>query len=400
MKALPCFETALPAGFLAAGVCAGIKKSGKKDLALFYSERPCTVSAMFTTNRIQAAPIAVCREHLERGSIRSIVANSGNANCMNGPQGFKDARAMTRSVAEVLSLVPQEVLVSSTGVIGKSLPIKKITDSIPDLVASLSPRGLPRAAEAILTTDTFSKIICRRVKAGNSSVTISGVAKGAGMIAPHMKTATMLAYIFTDASVSRAALDSLTKDAVCDSFNAITVDGCMSTNDTVIVMANGASGAPLYRNFSDGKGRIFAKASREIFLGLAKMIVSDAEGATKSIEIRVRGAASAPEAERLAFSVANSTLFKCAMFGSDPNWGRIAAALGAVLSSIQEEKLDISLNGRVFFQKGVPRRVEGKAFLEKKDVFVDINLHQGKGERRVYTCDLSYDYVKINADYS
>lgn len=400
MKACLYFEAALPAGFLASGICCGIKKGRTKDLALFYSERPCTVSAMFTANRLQAAPIAVCREHLKRGSIRAIVVNSGNANCMNGPQGIEDARAMTRAAGAALSLAPEDVLVSSTGVIGKPLPITKITDNMPGLATSLSTDGICRAAEAILTTDTFPKVVCRRVKAGGAWVNICGVAKGAGMIAPHLKTATMLAYVFTDARITPAALDRLTNDAVGDSFNAMTVDGCMSTNDTVIVMANAASGVPQYNNFSGGPGRIFAAAFREVCLRLARMIVEDAEGATKFIEIRVRGASSVPEAERLAFSVANSVLFKCAMFGSDPNWGRIAAALGSVASSLQEGKLDISVNGKVFFQRGAPRRVVGNVFLKKREVFVDINLNRGRAEKRVYTCDLSEDYVKINADYN
>lgn len=389
----------LPKGFKACGIPAKIKKNGKKDLALFYSQTPCTTSALFTANRIQAAPIKVSRMHLKSGSIQAVVVNSGNANCMTGMRGIEDALAMAELVAAGLSLEPQQVLVSSTGIIGKLLPIQKIRQAIGPLISGLSRQGLSNAASAILTTDTFSKIAFKKIKIAGRDVIVSGITKGAGMIAPTMKSATMLAYIFTDASILKPALDRALREAVEVSFNAITIDGCMSTNDTVVVMANGEAGNKRI-GINSTEERVFCKALKEVCLELARMIVRDAEGATKFIEINVRGAVNDEEANNLAFSVANSNLFKCAMFGSDPNWGRIAAALGAVPSHLEWEKLDISLNKMPVFKKGKPVAVKNNKFLSARTVTVDIDLHQGRSQKCVYTSDLSFGYVRINADYN
>ena len=389
----------LPLGFKASGVSAKIKKSGKKDLALFYSLRPCAAAGLFTSNRVKAAPLEISRRHLANGRIQAVIVNSGNANCMTGRQGLLDAITTTQLVARCLSIDPGQVLVSSTGIIGKPLPMKKIKAAVPILTKKLSFNGLSDAASAIMTTDTFRKEASKVFQIGNRRVIISGIAKGAGMIAPQMKHATMLAYIFTDASVTEQVLKKALKDAVDVSFNAITIDGCMSTNDTVIAMANGASCSALVKSGTVVEVA-FRLAIKEVCLSLAKMIVRDAEGATKFIEIRVKGAVTEPEAKHLAFSVANSNLFKCAMFGSDPNWGRIAAALGSIPSALKAEKLDIKLNNKCVFKNGRPVPVKNNSFLRGTNVRVDIDLHGGRAESCVYTSDLSYGYVRINADYS
>lgn len=389
----------LPLGFKASGIPAKIKKSAKKDLALFYSLYPCTASAMLTSNQVKAAPLEVSRQHLKAGKVRALIVNSGNANCMTGKQGVRDAYAMAKGVADELSLKKEEVLVSSTGIIGRPLPMKKIKAAIPLLVQSLSSRGLRDAAEAMMTTDRFRKVVVKKFKLGQACVTISGVAKGAGMIAPKMKSATMLAYCVTDALIEKSSLATALQEAVDASFHSITIDNCMSTNDMVVAMANGqAKNKPIKRNSKEAS--IFTKVLKELCLELAKMIVRDAEGATKFIEIRVKGAAHEAEAKALAFSVANSNLFKCAMFGNDPNWGRIAAALGSVPSSLQWEKLDIYLNKRAVFKNGRPASFKDNRFLKGRSVLVDIDLKRGSSGACVYTSDLSYEYVRINAEYN
>ncbi|MFH0877001.1 MAG: bifunctional glutamate N-acetyltransferase/amino-acid acetyltransferase ArgJ [Candidatus Omnitrophota bacterium] len=389
----------LPNGFQASGISAKIKKSGKKDLALFISGAPCVASVQFSANRIQAAPLGICRRHLKAGSVRAIIANSGNANCMTGHQGVKDAEEMTALLANAFSLKKEEVLVASTGIIGKPLPMGKIRIAVRPLVLGLSAKGVSAAAGAILTTDTFAKEVCAKIHLGNKTVTVTGVAKGAGMIAPTLKSATMLAFIFTDARISKPVLDKALGLATDDSFNAITIDGCMSTNDMVIAMANGLAKNKTIKAGS-AEERIFAQVLKDVCLALAKMIVRDAEGATKFIEINIRSAENDTQAKALAFSVANSNLFKCAMFGQDPNWGRIAAALGSVSSGLKWERLDISLNSRFVFRKGRPVACRNRHFLKDRNIRVDIDLHAGKAAGTVYTSDLSYGYVRINADYN
>ncbi|HAJ56834.1 MAG TPA: ornithine acetyltransferase [Candidatus Omnitrophica bacterium] len=393
-------QAALPLGFKACGISARIKKSSKLDLALLYSETPCVAAGVFTANRIKAAPVDLCIRILgSKRPVRAIIANSGNANCMTGAQGVRDAFDMSRSVASELGVKPHEVLVSSTGIIGRLLPMEKIKTAVPYLVSALSGGKLKDAAEAILTTDTFAKIAVKKINIGGRAVTFAGIAKGAGMIAPNMKHATMLAYILTDAAISRYALDKAASECLGPSFNAITIDGCMSTNDTAIILANGAAGNRAIGS-TGNVYKVFAVALKEVCLELAKMIVRDAEGATKFIEISVRGARNGIEADRLAKSVANSNLFKCAMFGSDPNWGRIAAALGAVPSGLVWQKMDIVLNGRPVFRNGRPIAVKDAGSLKGRLVEVEINLRQGAGFARVYTSDLSYEYVRINAEYN
>jgi len=389
----------LPQGFLAAGVTAGLRRRSQRDLGLLYSKAPCAAAALFTSNRIQAAPIVVSRRHLGRRKIQAVIVNSGNANCMTGKKGIRAAEAMAAAAAEALGLKPSQVLVASTGIIGRQLPVDKVVAAAPRLADDLCERGLSRLAEAIRTTDTFSKQVSVSVFLGGRRATVSGIAKGAGMIAPRMRMATMLSFIVTDAAVAAGALKKALADAVAGSFNAITVDGCMSTNDTVVVLANGQAGNRTVTQGSRDYAR-FLKALREVAAALARMIVQDAEGATKFITIDVKRAASDVEAEAFAFSVANSALFKTAMFGSNPNWGRIAAALGAAGGRLDWETMTITLNGATVFRKGRPVPLKRRGLLKGRDIRVEIDLAQGEGAKRVWTSDLSYGYVRINAEYN
>lgn len=389
----------LPLGFKASGMRAHIKKNGKPDMALFYSQTSCVSAGFFTVNKVKAAPVMVCLKHARHKTQRAIIINSGNANAMTGRQGEKDAFEMARLVARGLVVPLEDVFVSSTGVIGRPLPMEEIRKAIPSLIASLSEGGFSDAASAILTTDTFAKKVTVDFKIGPKSVTITGLAKGAGMIAPQVKSATMLAYIFTDAHVSKVLLNKAARQAVELSFNAITIDGCMSTNDSVIFMANGLAGHPVIASGTKEE-KLFTEVLARVCLELAKMIIADAEGATKFIEINVRGVKSFAQAKRFAFAVANSMLFKCAMFGENPNWGRIASALGSVPLKLCWEKMDIFLNRKPVFKNGRPVVLKDKKLLKDKNVFVDIDLKDGAQQACVLTCDLSYDYVKINAEYN
>lgn len=392
-------QNILPAGFKASGISSGIKKSGKKDLALFVSDSPSVCAAMMTSNDFKAAPLLVSAEHLSRGKVRALIANSGNANCMTGKRGMSNARAMAAGVAGFLRTKPEEVLVASTGIIGKQLPLPKIRQGLPLLMKELSAGGLKDAASAIMTTDTFPKHISLCSKICGKTVTVSSTAKGAGMIAPKMKTGTLLAFSFTDAAIEKSALMEALSEAVDVSFNAITIDGCMSTNDMAVVMANGKAGNRLIKK-GTAEARIFKKMLTQCCLDLAKLIVRDAEGATKFIEVRVAGALNESRAKELAFRVADSNLFKCAMYGNDPNWGRIAAALGSAGLGLESAKMNIKLNGVDVFRAGKPAAFKAKGLLAGNNVIVDIVLGKGHGRATVYTCDLSRDYVKINADYN
>ena len=370
----------LPLGFAASGVACGIKKSGKLDLALFYSCLPAKANCKFTSNTIPAAPIKINRDFLKSSRFfRAIIVNSGNANCFTGLQGMKDAQNTAKVLAGYLGIGKKNVLLNSTGIIGRPLPIIKIKKAIPALVAGLSSAGINKAKAAILTTDTFSKEITVKFALGATVVTLCGVAKGAGMIAPDM--ATMLCFIFTDANITRRALDKALTGAVNNSFNCITVDGCMSTNDSVMLLANGASNNSLIdtdRNFG-----LFNKALETVCLELAKMIVRDAEGATKFIRITVNAAKSFQEAKEAALGIANSSLFKTAMYGENPNFGRIVSGIGSTGIKVKEESLKIKLSP-----------------LNKKDIFVDVSLGRGNFSATVYTSDLTPGYIKINAEYS
>ena len=370
----------LPAGFKANGVACGLKRSGKLDLALIYSSLPAVASVKFTTNSIIAAPLVVSKMHLKTAkSFQAILVNSGNANCFTGKVGIKDAQACANFVAQKLKITQHSVLVNSTGIIGKKLDLTKIKQGIPGLVSGLSVLGIHKAKLAIMTTDTFAKEISLRIKIGAKWVHLCGIAKGAGMIAPNM--ATMLCFIMTDAVISKKALDKSLTESVDKSFNCISVDGCMSTNDTVLVLANAAAGNKIIVGAKELQ--IFTKALESICLELAKMVVLDAEGATKLVQIDVAGARNWREAKKVALNIANSALFKTAVYGENPNFGRVAAAVGAAGFDIKEDQLKIKLGS-----------------LKGKEVKLQVNLSRGKAGCKVFTADLTPEYIRINAQYS
>lgn len=368
----------LPSGFKAEGISCGIKKSGKKDLALIYSDSVAAAAGVFTSNKIKAAPVIVTAQHIKDGRAQAIIVNSGNANCMTKAKGLKDAKAMASNVAKTLKIKTNDVLVASTGIIGKALPIDKIKSGISSLTNKINKNGLNNVAQAIMTTDTELKKVSVKLAINGKSVTITGIAKGAGMIAPNM--ATMLSFIMTDAAVSSQALKKVLKEAVDKSFNSITIDGCMSTNDMVLVLANGKA---KNKKIEGGNLEKFLQGLNYVCLELAKKIVKDAEGATKFIQINVGGAKNNKIAKTLAFAVANSNLLKTAIFGENRNLGRIFAALGSTGINISEDKIRVNCSS-----------------LKKKDIKIDIYLGMGKSEAVIYTSDLSEEYVRINARYN
>jgi glutamate N-acetyltransferase/amino-acid N-acetyltransferase len=387
-------------GFTFSAVEAAIKKPGRLDLALICSDTPATVAAVYTTNKVKAAPVLLDMERTKMGTCRAVVVNSGNANACTGEQGMEDARETARLVAERIGAPEDGVLVSSTGVIGVPLPMERIRAKIPALVEELGSATLDQIAAAIMTTDTFPKLEARTGTAGGVDYTIAGIAKGAGMIMPNM--ATMLAFIVTDAAVDPQWLDRLFRRSIDTSFNAITVDGDTSTNDTAIIMANGAAGTPVLSEGSDGAEQ-FAALLDEVLLSLAKLIVKDGEGATKFVEVTVKGARSDGDAKRAAMAVANSCLVKTAFFGQDANWGRIFAAVGYSGADVEPDRAELFFDDVRMVQGGVfaggDAEARGTDVLRKKEFTVAVDLHLGDGRATVYTSDLSYDYVKINADY-
>jgi glutamate N-acetyltransferase/amino-acid N-acetyltransferase len=386
-------------GVRASGVSCGIKKAGP-DLALVVSDRPATVAGVTTTNRVKAAPVRLCERQLRVGRLSGIVVNSGNANACTGPQGERDARAMRDHLARLLGRPSSEVFVASTGVIGRRLPMAKVLSGIQAAFGLLSARGGDAAARAIMTTDTRPKQAAVAMVLGDRRVAIGGMAKGAGMIAPRL--ATMLCFVATDASVAPSALRRVLRDAVQDTFNAITVDGCTSTNDTVLLFANGAAGAPRLR-FGDADLVTFAEALRDVLSRLAEMIVKDGEGATKLVRIEVRGARTAAEARTAGAAVANSLLVKTALFGADCNWGRVMAALGASGIRFEPSTVDMAVDGVAVVHGGVSTGEAAErragARMRRARFTVTIDLHRGGAAGAVLTTDLSPDYVAINAGY-
>ncbi len=378
-----------PRGFRAAAIAAGIKRSGKLDMAMIVSDVPATAAGTFTTNEVKAAPVKVSMQHIKRGKACAIVVNSGNANACTGTIGLIHAEAMAAAVARRIGCRETNVLVCSTGRIGVLMPIVKIEAGIKKLLGSLSPNGGPSAAKGIMTTDTFPKQIAIRVKAGRKVIRIGAIAKGAGMIEPNM--ATMLCFITTDAAIPRAALQKALRTAVNQSFNRVTVDGDTSTNDTVICLANGLAGEfPLAP---------FQEALNYVCVELAKMMVLDGEGVSKFVTVNITGAASDADAEIAARSVANSTLVKCCWCGGDPNWGRIMDALGYSKAKVEEDSVDIAFNGVPAVRNGIAAHTP-HARLRKIVVApafsVDIDLHLGRGRCTIYTCDLTEKYVTLN----
>lgn len=380
MKIVPGGVTA-PKGFKANGIACGIKRSGKLDLALIASDTAAVSAGVFTKNSIKAAPLLVSQRHLRHHKTRAIIANSGNANCFTGKFGLIYAERTTEIIGRLLNAPKEEVIVTSTGIIGRPLPFSKIRNGAGNLVEGLSVSGETKAAEAILTTDLTAKTIAVEMTLGGKTVTIGACAKGSGMIAPDM--ATMLAFVTTDAAVNSRMLQSALHKAVEQSFNSITVDGCMSTNDMVVVMANGfARNRMITRPGKDFD--TFRGALNHVCLDLAKKIVLDGEGATKFIEINVLGAQSHQQARQIGSAIANSNLVKTAAFGSNPNWGRVAAAAGALgIAKINEQNLKIKFSD-----------------FAKKDIQITVGLNLGRAKATVYTSDLSYEYVKINGEYN
>ncbi|MDH4410827.1 MAG: bifunctional glutamate N-acetyltransferase/amino-acid acetyltransferase ArgJ [Verrucomicrobiales bacterium] len=391
-----------PKGFKAGAIACGIKNPAveRLDLTLIYSEFPTVGAAVYTQNQVCAAPVRLSSSYLKSAEPRAIIANSGNANACTGPQGLINARTMTAATAKALGLKQREVQVCSTGIIGVPLPIDRIEPRIPELVAALGSDG-GVAARAIMTSDTCPKEIAVQVKIGDVKVMIGAIAKGAGMINPHM--ATMLCFITTDAAISKAEIVAATKEAVDLSFNRITVDGDMSTNDTVIVMANGQAGNKTITRGGEGSAE-FREALTEVMLELAKRIVSDGERVTKLVEVQVRGAASNMDAERVARAVANSKLVKCSWNGNDPNWGRILHAVGYSGARVKEEMVNIHLNGVIVTQNGLSAGTDGEkliAAVSGSEFTVGIDLNLGKGAFTIYTSDLSPEYVDFNrTEYS
>jgi glutamate N-acetyltransferase/amino-acid N-acetyltransferase len=391
--------TAVP-GILASGIHGGIKTSGKKDLALIYSSIPARAAAVFTTNQVKGAPVQVSMEHIKGGTIQAIVASSGCANVCTGERGLSDAREMATIVGELLRIPPRHVLVASTGLIGRPLPMEKIRAALPKLVKSLSPQGGRNAAEGILTTDTGPKEAALRLDVNGRPVTIGGIAKGVGMIEPHM--ATMFCFLATDAVVSQEALGTALRRSVERTFNRITVDGDQSTSDTVAILANGLAENRVLEKGSRGF-RQFAHGLEAVAAKLARLLVKDGEGGTKVVEVLVRGARSRREALAAARSVANSPLVKTAINGQDPNWGRIMMALGKSPAAVRTDRVGVWFDDEPVVAGGELRqgaRLDRvREIMARPEFTIRIDLGLGPGEEHVWTCDLSEEYVRVNAKY-
>ncbi len=402
MKNLPWREVpgavTAPRGFQAAAINCGIKPHAL-DLALVYSDFPATCAVTLTTSRFRAAPTLVTEEHAADGSARAIVSNSGVANAATGEHGLVAARQMATLAAEALGLPASEVLVCSTGHIGEPLPMEKIAAGMPRLVAALSPRGGELAARGIMTTDTVPKHLAVEFEVGGVKARLGGICKGAGMICPQM--ATMLCFLTTDVAIAADLLRPALREAVDKSFNCITVDGDMSTNDTVAILANGASGAVVAGPEDPGL-TVFRAALGHVTRELAKMIARDGERATKFVEIRVTGAADFDQARRVGRAIGNYTLLKAAIFGEDFNWGRLAAAVGACGEPVDPGQVTLTMAGVTPWRQG--RSVEfdladARQRMKAQEIAIEVDLGLGAGEATVWTCDLSPGYVEYNAEY-
>jgi glutamate N-acetyltransferase / amino-acid N-acetyltransferase len=388
-----------PQGFKASGICAGIKV-GALDLALIVSDVPAVVAGTFTTNAVQAAPVTLCRSVLASGSASAVVVNSGCANACTGASGMVAAKDMAAATVAALGVAEGSVFVCSTGTIGKPLPIEKIRAALPQAVDSLTVAGGDDAAKAIMTTDTVDKQVAVSLEIDGVTIRIGGMAKGAGMIEPNM--ATMLAFMTTDAAVSQTALQACLSAVVTKSFNRISVDGDQSTNDTVLMLANGCSGSALLDETHAAWDQ-FSTAVETVALTLAKKMVEDGEGATKFVTITVNGAVTEADANKAAKAVANSLLCKTAWFGGDPNWGRVIAAVGYSGAQVDPDLIDIVFGDVAAVAGG--QMAEGVALADLEAVYsqkafeIVIDLNLGSASETVYTCDCSYEYVKINAEY-
>ncbi|MBF0384775.1 MAG: bifunctional glutamate N-acetyltransferase/amino-acid acetyltransferase ArgJ [Candidatus Omnitrophica bacterium] len=372
-----------PKGFKANGLYCGIKRSGKFDLSLIVSDVTASAAGIFTSNSVKAAPVLVSQKHINKGKARAIFVNSGNANCFTKKEGIKNAYSMAEIASVLLKSKKEEIIVSSTGIIGRQLPIEKIALGARELFKGLgkTPSHANKAALGIMTTDLKPKESAVEFSLNGKIVSIGGCAKGCGMIDPNM--ATMLAFITTDANISPKLLKKALIEAADMSFNCITIDGCMSTNDMAIVLANGLAGNKKITAAGKDYG-IFLNALKAVCFDLAKKLVIDGEGATKFIEVKVKGARTKEQAKKAAKAVANSVLVKTAIFGENPNWGRVAQAIGALgMKNVNDGTLKINFSP-----------------FDKKEILIDVDLNNGKESSSAYTCDLSYEYVRINAEYN
>ena len=390
----------LPKGFVCGGIHSGVKKK-RKDLSLIFSETSCKIAAVFTKNLVKAAPVVLAEKDLKKiDNVNAIVINSGNANCMTGNRGLKDACTIRDIAAKELGVNKNKVMVSSTGIIGEYMPVAVITSAIPALVLSLTKDGINDAADGIMTTDKFRKIRMEKFSVGGKKVTMTAIAKGAGMIEPNM--ATMLCYVVTDAKISNKALKKALVCACEVSFNSITVDGDMSTNDTLMILSNGeAENKTITESGKDYN--VFLEKLKLILIDLAKMIVCDGEGATKLIEVKVSGAKTNSDAKIAAKAIASSLLVKCAVLGEDPNWGRIASSVGSSGACFNPDKMKIELDGIVFYKSGkavYPKKSEIKNVFKNKAVKINVDLKAGKCSHEMFSCDISKKYITLNAHYT
>jgi len=387
-------------GFLFSGISAGIKKDGKRDLGLIYSEVPTQVAGLFTTNAVKAAPVQLDMERIKKGLCQAVIVNSGNANACTGSQGLRDALRVSSLVAKQLGIDEKLVFPSSTGVIGSLLPLKKIEEGIRGLIDHLSPEGWMNTVEAIMTTDTFPKIEVATCRIKGKQVKLCGMIKGSGMICPNL--ATMLSFLVTDAHIQAPLLQRMLEKIAEESYNRITIDGETSTNDTVLLLANGKAGHPPLSRM-DRDGEVFQSMLLKVCKNLTESLVKDGEGATKFIEILIRGARNKEDAKRAAYGIAHSPLVKTAFFGEDANWGRILCALGHCGVRINPNRIDVFFDKAHIVKNGIGKgpQLEEKAsqILKKKSFKVTVDLHQGESQFSVLTTDLSIDYVKINASY-
>lgn len=384
-------------GFSAGAVSAQIKYKDRLDLAMLVCTQPASAAAVFTQNKVTAAPVRISREHIRTGRCQALIVNSGNANCATGPKGMENARTTAAAVAEALGIAPELVQIASTGVIGQQLPMERILPRIPDLAANLRPEGLDDLARAIMTTDLVKKTAIRTLSLKKGALTLCGVAKGSGMIRPDM--ATMLSFLVTDADVSPERLAVLLRSAVNKSFNRISVDGDTSTNDMVLLMASGASGL----RPAGLEEEAFARALDDLCMDLATQVVRDGEGATKLVRVVVTGAKNDEDALRAADTVANSPLVKTAIFGEDANWGRLAMAVGRSGADLDPDRITLRFDEALLVKDGVWLGTEAEAMasavMKQKEFTLSIDLGIGQGTDFMLTCDFSYDYVRINADY-
>jgi len=400
----PSATDLLPVAGLSLGTAmAGIRKANRRDLTVVTLDPGASVAGVFTANRFCAAPVQLCREHLAAGGeMRAILVNTGNANAGTGADGLARARSTCAALGRLLGCLPEQVLPFSTGVIMETLPHERIEAGLPAALADARPDGWSHAAEAIMTTDTVPKAASLRLQLGGRTVTVTGISKGAGMIHPNM--ATMLGFVATDAAVKPSLMQRLVQEAADESFNAITIDGDTSTNDSFVLIATHRAGNAPVRDLESSDGRLLRDAVIEVSRRLAQAIVRDGEGATKFITVRIEGGTSVAECRQVAFAISHSPLVKTAFFASDPNLGRILAAVGyAGIADLDQTRIDLFLDD-VHVVEGGGRRPnyreeDGQRVMKQSEITVRVDLHRGTAATTVWTCDLSYDYVKINADY-